>query len=582
MIRSLWVVMFFSISARALNQISNIAILTTGAWGIGQLIRYPGWGTLRPILIALIVMGMFKGIFRYLEQFTGHYVAFHLLATIRNQLYDRLEPLAPAGLMGMRSGDVISRAIADVDRIEVFYAHTMAPATVAVLAPGIALATLAWLFDPLLALILLPFLLGVGVFVPWLSDWLGSRYSLQLRPLAAAVSAHLTDSIQGLREIVAFGYEKRRSAEIRQRGADLVGAQSKLAGVSGLQDALTDALVAAGIISTAWVGSLLVGQGRLDILQLPAVLALTTTTFGPVLAASYVIHEFNQAVSGADRLFTLMDQPPVVRDSVTAPPPAPVESSIHFENVYFRYPAVAPSVNGQSDAKTPWVHHNLNFDVPAGGMVAIVGPSGVGKSTIVNLLLRFWDVDKGHIRLGQYDVRDFPQEYLRQHVAVVSQHTYLFNMTIKENLRLGDPQADDSEIKRAARLANIHDFITSLPQGYDTPVGERGVKLSGGQRQRLAIARALLKDAPILMLDEATSNLDAETEREIQSAIHRLTQGRTTLVIAHRLSTVVNADEILVMDGGRIVERGRHAELLARGGVYARLFAIQQDKLAER
>ena len=577
--------MLFSITMRTLNQGSGIAILTLGAWALSfvlspalsmvkweakGLVIAQSTGDLTPILMVLVVMGLFKGILRYLEQFSGHYVAFHLLVIMRDRFYRRIEPLSPAILMDSRSGDMVSRAIADVERIEVFYAHTIAPAATAVLVPAIALTVLAR-FDVALMLTLLPFLGGVGLLAPWVSDRLGRRMGMELRQVVAEVNAHFTDNIQGLREIVAFGNETARRREIRKRGERLVSVQARAAHIAGLQNGLSDALVATGTLSVLGMGLWLVGQGRLDSLLLPPIVALTMTSFGPVLAAASVIQDLNQALAGAGRLFALMDQTPVVRDRVTAPPPEHVEPSIRFQGVRFRY---------RDDG--PWLLNDLDFEVPAGLTVALVGPSGVGKTTVVNLLLRFWDTNKGHVRLGQYDVRDFPQEDLRRRVAVVSQHTYLFNTTIKENLLLGDPQADDAEIERAARLANIHSFIVSLPQGYNTCVGEMGVKLSGGQRQRLAISRALLKDAPILVLDEATSNLDAETERDIQSALHRLTQGRTTLVIAHRLSTVVNADKILVMDSGRIVESGRHAELLAKGGVYARLFARQQDELAER
>ncbi len=576
LIRSLWGMMLFSILMRTLNQISGIAILTVGAWGIGAILLNPESGALRPLILALIVMGMFKGIFRYLEQFSGHYVAFHLLATLRNRLYEKLEPLAPAGLMRTRSGDVIARAIADVDRIEVFYAHTIAPATVAVLVPGLALVTLGW-FNPLFVLALLPFLLGVGVLTPWLSDRLGGRYSLQMRPLAAAVSAHLTDSIQGLREIAAFGYAARRQDEIRAGGARLIKAQGRLARVAGMQNALTDIFIALGVLSVVAVGLWLVGQEQLEIFYLPAVLALATTSFGPVLAASNVIHEFNQAMSGAGRLFALMDHPPVVQDLVSAPPQEPIEPALHFEGVSFTYPERESTYNGQPLAEAPPTLVDVDLAIPAGATAALVGPSGAGKSTIVNLLLRFWDVDQGQVKVGNYDVRAFPQEDLRRRIAVASQRTHIFNTSIRENLLLGNPQATEKELEKAAQLANIHEFITSLPTGYETVVGEMGVRLSGGQRQRLAIARALLKDAPILVLDEATSNLDTETEREIQTALNRLISGRTTLIIAHRLSTVINADQILVMEAGKIVERGNHTELLAQDSVYARLFLSQQQ-----
>lgn len=577
MIRSLWGMMAFSISMRVLNQTLGIAILTYGAWHIGLALA-TGALNIFPLLVTLVLMGMFKGIFRYLEQFSGHYVAFHLLASFRSRLYQKVEPLAPAGLTGTHSGDVISRAIADVDRIEVFYAHTIAPALTAILVPALALAAL-YAFNPLFAWVLLPFLLGVGLFAPWLSDRMGSRSSLRIRPLAASVSTHLTDSIQGLREIAAFGHGDQRQREIWERGQALTHAQERLARVTGLQNALSDTLIGLGILSVILTGLHLETQGQLEMYALPAVLALAMTIFVPVLAASNVIHEFNQAMSGAERLFALMDTPPLVFDSVTVPPAGKIEPSLSFDAVSFTYPARGAANNGRDHPVAAPALVNVSFEVPAGRTVALAGASGAGKSTIVNLILRFWDADQGHVRVGGYDVRDFPQADLRQRIAVVSQQTHIFNTSIRENLLLGNPAATQSELERAARLANIHEFIQTLPDGYATVVGEMGVKLSGGQRQRLAIARALLKDAPILLLDEATSNLDAKTEQEIQSALAQLMAGRTTLVIAHRLSTIVHADSILVIENGRLIEQGDHAQLLAQGGAFAQFLARQQEEM---
>jgi ATP-binding cassette subfamily B protein len=575
MVKRLWGMMAVSTLMRALNYGSGIAILALGAWGIAQALLDPGHVAPLSLLLALAGMGALKGVFRYLEHFTGHYVAFHLLATLRSRLYWALEPLAPAGLMAARSGDVISRAVGDVDRIEVFYAHTIAPVLNAVLVPALALAALGW-FDPRLAWTLLPFLLAVGVFAPWLSDRLARRDSLRLRTAVAQVSAHLTDSIQGLREILAFGGETRWREEIRQRGEQLTHIQRQVTAAAGLQDALSDLAIGAGVLSVLAVGLRLVGEGALAVAALPPILALATTIFGPVVATSSVLHAFNQAMESAVRLFALMDQRPVVRDSATMPALETAETSINFEDVVFHYPSLPASGNGQHRTQSAPVLSGLSFDVLAGHTVALVGPSGAGKSTVVNLLLRFWDVDQGQVCIGPHDVRAFAQEDLRRRIAVVSQHAHIFNTTIRENLRLGNPAAGDAEIERAARLASIHDFVASLPEGYETVVGEMGVKLSGGQRQRIAIARAFLKDAPILVLDEPTSNLDAETEQAIQTTIRRLMAGCTTMIIAHRLSTVIHADEILVLDGGQIVERGAHSELLARGQAYARLFAHQQ------
>ena len=580
MVQRLWGVMVVSTLMRALNYSSGIAILALGAWGIGQALLDPGSVDPLPLLLALTGIGALKGVFRYLEHFTGHYVAFHLLATLRNQLYQALEPLAPAGLLAARSGDVISRAVGDVDRIEVFYAHTIAPVLNAVLVPALTLAALAW-FDPRLAGTLLPYLLVVGVLAPWLSDRLARRFSLRARAAVADVSTHLTDSIQGLREILAFGAEERRRQEIRQRGEQLSDIQRRVSAAAGLQDALSDFAIAAGILSVLAVAWRLVGAGALELADLPPILALATMIFGPVVATSSVLHEFNQAMASAARLFALMDQRPVVHDTVTEPPAEKVEPSIHFENVTFRYDPRSPSGNGHGPTELAPVLSGLSFDVPAGHTVALVGPSGAGKSTVVNLVLRFWDVEQGRVRIGPYDVREFPQENLRRRIAVVAQQAHIFNTSIRENLRLGNPTAGDAEIERAARRASLHDFVAALPEGYETVVGELGVKLSGGQRQRLAIARAFLKDAPILVLDEPTSNLDAATEQDIQATIRRLMHDRTTIIIAHRLSTVVHADEVLVLDGGRIVERGTHAELLVRGQVYARLFSRQQSAITE-
>ncbi|MCD4753636.1 MAG: thiol reductant ABC exporter subunit CydC [Anaerolineaceae bacterium] len=573
--RSLWGVMGLSMLMRCLNYCSGIAIITSGAWGISYVAMNPMATFPKTLLWVLPALGLCKGIFRYLEHFTGHYVAFHLLASLRLKLYEAVEPLTPAGLVDVRSGDIVSRAGDDINRIEVFYAHTIAPVANAILIPCIVLIFLAVKFNVLFSIVLIPFMVGVGILAPWLSDRIGKRFSINLRKGFANVSAHLTDSIQGLREIITFSAEDRRRDEIKQHGQSLSGFQKGVASATAVQNAITDLFIGLGIVSTFMAGIRLFRAGEFDLLMLAPVLALATSVFGPIAATSSVLHDFNQAISAARRLFVLMDQVPLVTESITKAPTGGVEPSISFNQVDFSYPGTTKSAHVKDRMV---VLDCLDFEVMKGQKVAIVGKSGSGKSTVVNLLLHFWDVNKGQIRLGSYDIRDLPFEYLRQMIAVVSQQMYLFNTTIKENLLIGKPDASDEEIEQTAKLANIHDFINKLPDGYETRVGEMGVAMSGGQRQRLAIARALLKNAPILILDEATSSLDVETEKAIQNEIRLLQAGRTTLVIAHRLSSVMDADQILVMDSGRIVEKGKHQELLKMNGLYAKTF-IQQCAL---
>jgi thiol reductant ABC exporter CydC subunit len=592
-IRSLWGMMLTAILARFFNLFSGILLVTLAAWGIGQVMQSPVEGRVSHVLVALILLGALKGIAHYLERYSGYYVTLHLLATLRNRLYERLELLAPAGLARTRSGDVVARATTDIDNLETFYAHTIAPTVVAVLIPVAALVAMNW-FSGWLTLVFLPFLVIVGAVIPW---WFNRRTRPESRHIGAIeanLSAAMTESIQGMREILAFGSEERHRQELADLTRRETNVQERLARQDGQQEAITDFVVALCVVVLLGVGLLLNNLGLFPLEQLAAPLALaivTFATFRPMLGIERVVQGYHEAMASAARLFELMDRQPLVRETASAPPDTPLQPSIQFEGVYFRYPDGAPTTpahsNGSSEGEeareseheSGWVHRDLTFNIAAGRMVALVGSSGVGKTTVTNLLMRFWDVDQGHVRIGGTDIRDLPLADLRDGVAVVAQNTYIFNSTIRENLLIGNPQATDEEIEQAARQANIHEFITSLPQGYATQVGERGSMLSGGQRQRLAIARALLKNTPILVLDEATSNLDAASEREIQSTIQQLMQGRTTIVIAHRLSTIINADDILVMENGQVVEQGNHAVLLARNGAYSRLFASQQDDI---
>ena len=318
--------------------------------------------------------------------------------------------------------------------------------------------------------------------------------------------------------------------------------------------------MAACMAMSAWG----VMKGEQTVGQFVMINALMMQLSVPLNFIGTLYREIKQSLVDIESLFAILHQPPEVSDAVDAEPLAVSDAAIRFEDVHFAYDAERPILKG------------VSFEVPAGRTVAIVGPSGAGKSTISRLLFRFWDVKAGRITIDGQDLRDVTQESLRAAIGMVPQDTVLFNDTIAYNIRYGRPQASEAEVREAARLAQISDFIERLPKGFETEVGERGLKLSGGEKQRVAIARTILKAPPILMLDEATSALDTHTEREIQEALDRVSKNRTTLVIAHRLSTVVGADEILVLDHGVVAERGRHDDLLAKGGLYASMWARQR------
>ncbi|MCA9973468.1 MAG: thiol reductant ABC exporter subunit CydC, partial [Anaerolineales bacterium] len=546
----------------ALTVGSSVALLATSAYLISAAALRPSIADLSVAIVGVRFFGLSRGILRYLERLAAHNTTFRVLARIRVWFYEAIEPLAPARLQAVRSGDLLSRIVADVETLQDFYVRAVGPPLVAVVVTAVMLLFMA-AFAPVLALALLAGLLLAGVGVPWLTYRLSRAASATAVPQRADLQTSLIDGLQGLPDLQACGQDQTWAGKIHRQGAALARSESRLAHVSGLQAGLLELLTQGTMAAIVALAVPLVSGGQVAGVYLAALALATVASFEGVQPLAQAAQSLEASLAAARRLFSLAAAPPPIHPTTqqTIQPSSP-HLSLH--HVSFHYDtAVLPTL------------HDVSFDLPPGRRLAVVGPSGAGKSTLVNLLLRFWEYDGGEIRLNGRLLPDYDPETVRACFGVIPQQPYLFNASIRDNLRLARPQASQEAIEAAARQAHLHDFIAGLPQGYDTAVGALGLNLSGGERRRLAIARALLQDAPVLLLDEPTAGLDPLTETAVLDTIFQLSRGRSLLLITHRLVGLEAMDEILVLDGGRVVENGRHAQLLAQQGLYATLWQQQ-------
>jgi ATP-binding cassette, subfamily B, bacterial len=512
----------------------------------------------------LIVIGLVLAVASAGRFYAVNWLGERVVADLRANVFRHLATLGPAYYETTHSGEIMSRLTADTTQIKAAAGTALSQALRSTIMLLGAL-TMMFVTSPMLAALALAAIPAI-VFPLLAYGRAVQRLSRAAQDRLADASAYAADNLGAARTMHAFGQEATvagRFAVAVERAFD--AARSRLVARAGLT-AIAIFLVVFSIVGILWFGSRLVISGEISGGRLGQFVLYAVFAAGAITQLSEVWGELAQAAGAAERLVELLAARSQIRPPARPKPlPVPPLGTIAFEGVQFAYPTrpQASALDG------------VTFSVARGETVAIVGPSGAGKSTIFNLLLRFYDPQSGTVAVDGLSVADVEPQALRARMAVVSQDVALFDDTVADNIRYGRPEASDAEVKRAAAAAQADGFIGALPQGYATRLGERGVTLSGGQRQRIALARAILIDAPILLLDEATSALDAESEVAVQKALERVMQGRTTLVIAHRLATVQRATRILVMDQGRIVEEGRHADLARRGGLYSRLAELQ-------
>ena len=556
-----WRGMLFSVLLGAATIASSIGLMMTSAWLISKAGFQPSIADLGVAPVMVRFFGIARGIFRYVERLVSHQVTFRLLAQIRVHFYAAIEPLAPARLAKYRSGDLLGRVVADVASLENLYIRVLSPPLVALLI-GAAVTLVMLGFDALVALVLLASLVTAGTGLPLLAWSLSRGPGRDVVRTRAELNAVLVDGIQGLADTVAYGRQAAQLATLDAINDRLDAQERRLGQLDGLQTGLMTLAM-----HLAALAVLIVAIPRVEPIYLATLALGTLAAFEAIVPLAPAAHHLGLTLRAGERLLEVVDAAPAVQDPAEPAPP-PTQAALRVQNLTFRYhPLDPPALDG------------VSFDLSPGKVVAVVGPSGAGKSTLANLLLRFWDYDTGSVQLDGHELRDYTQEDVRTAISVMTQRTHLFNTTIRENIAIARDGAEQAAVIEAARRARIHNFIAGLPQGYATFAGEGGLNLSGGERQRIALARVLLRDAPLTILDEATANLDTVTERAVLESIYEMLGDRSLLLITHRLTMLDRAHEIIVLDRGRVVERGTHSQLLDAGGLYTRLWSAQRRVL---
>jgi ATP-binding cassette, subfamily B, multidrug efflux pump len=517
--------------------------------------------TLMTVGIAILCIALLRGVFTYFMQFMGEWLSQHVAYDLRNNIYDRLQRQSYAYHDKQQTGQLMSRATQDVESTRMFIQmgalrlldmilRIVVAATLMAFS-NIPLTLVAWALMPLVA-------------------WQSVRIQLKSRKLWTGVQEQLgrvttvlQENLTGVRVVKAFSREPYENAKFRKEAEELFAWNIRQNRIQAQSNPFYQAASMMAQVIVLWVGAVMITNGGLSAGELIAFLAYLTLMIMPMRMLGFIVQMFARAGASGERIFEILDAESAVKEKADAVPLTDVIGDVEFNRVSFGYDAVSP------------VLRDVSFEAPAGKVIALLGPTGSGKTTIVNLLPRFYDVSSGSIEIDGKDVRDLTLGSLRANIGIIQQDVFLFSATVRDNIAYGAVNSTYEQIIEAAKIARIHDFIMSMPDGYDTWVGERGITLSGGQKQRISIARTLLLDPKILILDDSTSSVDTQTEFLIQQALAAVVKGRTTLVIAQRLRTVKDADQILVMKGGTIAERGTHDELIARDGLYREIYDLE-------
>ncbi|MBQ6174282.1 MAG: ABC transporter ATP-binding protein [Clostridia bacterium] len=525
-------------------------------------------GFRRIVVLALILVGLYllRILFRFLSNYLAHKAAWYLVGDLRTRTYDKLERMHLGYFHDKQTGDLMSRVVNDTRDFELLYAH-MIPDSITNLVTFLGVLIVLLTINPKLALITcapIPLILISGVI-----------FSKKVRPYfrisqkkMGELNGKLQDNLSGIHEIQSFGREEYETGKVDERNFEHVRAMLHALKISAVFHPSVEFVSSIGTILVVAFGGWLAWKEGLQVEDIVAFLLYLGLFYGPVTGLANLLESMQQSMAGAERVLAVLDAPCEIVDKPGAEDLTDVQGDIRFENVSFSYSDDIP------------VLRQVSFHCEPGKMLALVGPTGVGKTTLTQLISRFYEPTEGRILIDGHDIGSVTVESLRRCISPVLQDTFLFNGTVAENIGYAVPGATREEIEAAARAANIHDDIAAMPDGYETRVGERGLRLSGGQKQRVAIARAILRKSPIIILDEATASVDVETEQQIQKAIAGIAGTRTIIAIAHRLSTIRNADKILVIEDGRVTEEGTHSELVALGGSYARMNRIQSAATA--